>query len=95
MGIFYFIVYYLLFSFLIKKLDLKTPGRGEDDEEVKLYRRSDVDAKKNGITAEGSTADGEDLLSLKICQGLGGKRIFQMWIVVQPDFVVPFTSRNW
>lgn len=73
-GIFYFIVYYLLFSFLIKKLDLKTPGRGEDDEEVKLYRRSDVDAKKNGITAEGSTADGEDLLSLKICQGLGGKK---------------------
>ena len=32
-GIVYFIVYYFLFSFLIKKLDLKTPGR-DDSEEV-------------------------------------------------------------
>lgn len=73
-GIFYFIVYYLLFSFLIKKMDLKTPGRGEEDEEVKLYRRSDVDAKKNGAAAGEGTAVGEDALSMKICQGLGGKK---------------------
>ncbi|MBD7911154.1 MULTISPECIES: PTS transporter subunit IIABC [Clostridium] len=67
-GIVYFIVYYLLFSFLIKKLDLKTPGR-DDSEEVKLYRRSDMEAKKN--------ADGKgevDELSAMICQGLGGKK---------------------
>lgn len=73
-GIFYFIVYYFLFSFLIKKMNLKTPGRGDDDEEVKLYRRSDVDAKKNGSVAGASTAAGEDALSMKICQGLGGKK---------------------
>ena len=46
-GIGYFIVYYLLFGFLIKRFDLKTPGR-DDSEEVKLYRRSDVEARKNG-----------------------------------------------
>lgn len=46
-GIFYFIVYYLLFSFLIRKFNYKTPGRGED-EEVKLYTRSDVEARKSG-----------------------------------------------
>ncbi len=73
-GIFYFIIYYLLFSFLIKKMDLKTPGRGEEDEEVKLYRRSDVDARKNGAAAGEGTVAGEDALSMKICQGLGGKK---------------------
>lgn len=43
----YFVVYYFLFGFMIRKMDLKTPGRN-DDEEVKLYRRSDVEARKNG-----------------------------------------------
>ncbi len=46
-GVFYFIVYYLLFSFLIRKFNYKTPGRGED-EEVKLYTRNDVEARKTG-----------------------------------------------
>jgi len=64
-GVVYFVVYYLLFSFLIKKLDLKTPGR-DDNEEVKLYNRSDLEAKKN--------ADNVDELSAMICQGLGGKK---------------------
>ncbi len=65
-GIGYFVVYYLLFSFLIKKMDLKTPGR-DDSEEVKLYRRSDVDAKNKGAAVE-------DELSAAICRGLGGKK---------------------
>ncbi len=68
-GIGYFIVYYFLFSFLIKKFDLKTPGR-DDSEEVKLYRRSDYEARKNSDTA-GSDVDE---LSQAICQGLGGKK---------------------
>ncbi len=49
-------------------MDLKTPGRDEN-EEVKLYRRSDVDAKKKG-----SAASEEDVLSEAICRGLGGKK---------------------
>ena len=69
-GIVYFIVYYLLFHFLIVKLDLKTPGR-DDNEEVKLYRRSDVEARKNAANTEGQA---EDELSEQICNGLGGKR---------------------
>ena len=55
-GIGYFIVYYLLFAYLIRKLDLKTPGR-EEIGEVKLYTKEDVDNKKK--------------VEL-ICQGLGG-----------------------
>ena len=70
-GVVYFVVYYFLFSFLIQKLDLKTPGR-DDSEEVKLYRRSDVDARKKGETAGGESA--VDELSQAICQGLGGKK---------------------
>lgn len=73
-GVVYFVVYYFLFSFLIRKMDLKTPGR-DDSEEVKLYRRSDVDARKKG--AQGAPDGGvskEDALSAAICRGLGGKK---------------------
>ena len=65
-GIGYFVVFYFLFSFLINKMNLKTPGR-DDSEEVKLYTRSDVNAKKSGAAAE-------DELSAAICRGLGGKK---------------------
>lgn len=73
-GIGYFVVYYFLFYFLITKMDLKTPGR-DDSEEVKLYRRADVEARKNGEAgAEAGTASAEDALSATICNGLGGKK---------------------
>ncbi len=70
-GIAYFILYYFLFSFLIKKLDLKTPGRGE--EEVKLYRRSDVENRKKRVEGEDKTHLEEDVISAGIAKGLGGK----------------------
>lgn len=72
-GIGYFVVYYFLFSFLIAKLDLKTPGR-DDSEEVKLYRRSDVDARKKGAAGADNAQSEEDALSAAICRGLGGKK---------------------
>ena len=65
-GVGYFIVYYLLFYYLIVKLDLKTPGRFEG-QEVKLYQRSDVEAKRQGVQEE-------DGVSAAICRGLGGKK---------------------
>lgn len=68
-GVVYFIVYYVLFSFLIKKLDLKTPGR-DDAEEVKLYTRADVNARKEGE----KSASAEDQVSEGILRGLGGKK---------------------
>lgn len=67
LGLIYFMVYYFIFSFLIKKLNLKTPGREEDNEETKLYTRSDYnEKKKNGQNKE-------DQLSAVITKGLGGK----------------------
>lgn len=68
-GIGYFVVYYFLFKFLIEKMDLKTPGR-DDNEEVKLYRRDDVENKKKQSNGEGAE---EDEVSVMICKGLGGK----------------------
>lgn len=72
-GIGYFVVYYFLFSFLIKKFNLKTPGR-EDDEnaEVKLYTKADVNAKKGKASLKGENAS-DDELSIAIVHGLGGK----------------------
>lgn len=70
-GVVYFAVYYFLFSFLIRKLDLKTPGRDEA-EEVKLYRRSDVEARKKQDMKNGGE-EGGDELSEAICKGLGGR----------------------
>jgi PTS system D-glucosamine-specific IIC component len=67
-GIVYFIVYYFLFSFLIKKFNFKTPGREDDDEETKLYTRADVNAKKSAASGSGG-----DALSALILTGLGGK----------------------
>ena len=71
-GIGYFIVYYFLFKFLIVKMDLKTPGR-DDSEEVKLYRRSDVDARKKGGNSS-DASESVDPVSQMICNGLGGKK---------------------
>ena len=70
-GIVYFIVYYLVFSFMIKKFDYKTPGR-DDNEEVKLYTRKDVNARK--AQTEGAGEAQEDEVSVQICRGLGGKK---------------------
>jgi PTS system D-glucosamine-specific IIC component len=67
-GIVYFIVYYFLFSFLIKKFNFKTPGRDET-EEVKLYRRADLEAAKG----KKNSASNDDTISALIEQGLGGK----------------------
>lgn len=71
-GIFYFIIYYFLFTFLIKKFNLKTPGREDDQEETKLYTRADVNARKEE-SATITSDNQEDSVSVMICEGLGGR----------------------
>ena len=66
-GLVYFGVYYLLFTYLIKKFNFKTPGR-DDEEEVKLYTRADVNAKK-----EGQAESQDNQVSAMILKGLGGQ----------------------
>lgn len=71
-GAVYFVLYFLVFSFMIRKFNFMTPGREENAGEIKLYTRQDVDAqKKGGEEAKGGNSD--DALSAEIVRGLGGK----------------------
>ncbi|WP_066828854.1 PTS transporter subunit IIABC [Collinsella ihumii] len=73
LGIAFFAVYYLLFTFLIKKFDFKTPGREEGDAETKLYTKADYNARKEGNAADGApAASSDDERSAQIAAGLGG-----------------------
>ena len=88
-GIVYFFLYYGIFRFLIRKFDFKTPGREDEDGEIKLYTRADVNDRKNAETAAAGAggADGNagadssganpenetDRKSAAITRGLGGK----------------------
>ena len=71
-GIGYFLLYYFTFYFMITKMNLKTPGREEDDEETKLYTRSDFKAKTD-VGPDGSAPAVSDPVSACILEGLGGK----------------------
>ena len=75
-GIVYFLLYYVLFSFLIKKFDLKTPGREDDDEETKLYTKADVNARRTEAKEGESCSQAEnnkDSRSAAIVMGMGGR----------------------
>lgn len=65
-GIVYFFLYYGIFKFLIKKFDLKTPGREDDDEETKLYTKADFQNKQETAVTSVNTQ------SAMITKGLGG-----------------------
>ncbi len=65
-GLAYALIYYLVFYFMITKMNLKTPGREADDEETKLYTRNDVNARNE------KRRDGDGVSRL-IVEGLGGK----------------------
>ena len=74
-GIIYFILYYVIFTFLIKKFNFKTPGREDDDTETKLYTKADVNARKEaGKAGEAAGSTSADPVSEVITAGLGGKK---------------------
>ena len=74
-GIIYFILYYVIFTFMIRKFDFKTPGREDDDTETKLYTKADVNARKEAGKAAGEAATtSADPVSELITKGLGGKK---------------------
>ena len=72
-GLGYFIVYFFLFRFLIRRKNYATPGREEDGEETKLYTRADYNAKRTAAS-NGTKGDHTDAsTSGLILSGLGGK----------------------
>ena len=57
-----FITYYYIFKFVIKKFNLKTPGRNDDDEEIKLMSKKEYNKIK----------DGDSSLEVRIVEAFGG-----------------------
>ena len=46
LGVIFAVLYFLIFNFLIRKMNLKTPGREEGSKETKLYYKKDYQNKK-------------------------------------------------
>ena len=62
-GVVYFALYYFIFSFIIKKFNLKTPGREDEDEETKLFTKADYQGKNGEADSKtASAASGSDEL---------------------------------
>ncbi|MGG7178346.1 PTS transporter subunit EIIC [Clostridium paraputrificum] len=73
----FFAIYYFLFSFLIKKFDVKTPGRGNDDnEEIRLNTKKDyqekVNVKEKGEEKKEVSESKGSTLATQIVEALGG-----------------------
>ena len=61
-GLCFTVIYFLLFHFMILKLNLKTPGREDDGAAAKLYSKAEYKAakaaeKKGGASAEDGDTD--------------------------------------
>jgi len=72
-----FILYYLAFRFMIQKFDLRTPGRGEEDEEVAFMTKKQYDELSDGKPGSVSAATAkpvsmDDSLEVRIIEALGG-----------------------
>ena len=72
LGAAFFAAYYVIFTVLIKKLDLKTPGREEGEAETKLYTKADYNAHKEGEKGGAAAGGVTDERSAQITAGLGG-----------------------
>lgn len=69
-GLVFGVLYYVIFTFVIKKFDLATPGRkGPVDEQMSVADESPEDAKSNVTT---KTLTKEDRQAATIYQALGG-----------------------
>lgn len=55
-GIAFIGIYYVVFRTVILKFDIKTPGREDDDSEVKLFSKADYQEKKGGAKGKNSYA---------------------------------------
>ncbi len=73
-GIIYFFLYYFIFTFLIKRFNLKTPGREDDDTATKLYTKADVKARDAAAKESSADKASGDAVSQTITQALGGSQ---------------------
>lgn len=77
-GLVYGVIYYFLFSFVIKRFDLATPGRGEASTGLSAdwilpeSQRGPKKTKVNG-SAAAATEDRDDVLARDVLAALGGR----------------------
>lgn len=79
-GLIFTALWFFIFSFCIKKFDLKTPGREDDDEEAKLMSKKDYKAAKaaeedtsNDPTGSIEVEGGDAAKAKKFLELVGGK----------------------
>ena len=76
-GAVYAVLYFFVFYFLITKLNLKTPGREEDNEETKLFTKADYQKEKgNGAAAAPAKTSAKGEIAEKaplVLAALGGE----------------------
>lgn len=73
LGLIFMVIWFVLFTFLIKKFDFKTPGREADLEETRLYNKADyLDKKDSAVVSENSTDSKEVIQAKNYLQLVGG-----------------------
>ncbi|MBT1173623.1 PTS transporter subunit EIIC [Bifidobacterium sp. MA2] len=68
-GVVFAVIYYFVFDFMIKKFNMKTPGRGDDDESISSAAFDDAPAAATASKA----GDKDSALAAKLYELLGGK----------------------
>lgn len=72
-GLIFMVIWFVVFVFLIRKLDLKTPGREEDDEETKLYSKKEYLAAQDAKDASGKKMSKTAAQAAAYLELVGGK----------------------
>ena len=92
-GAVYFVLYYFTFSVMIRKMDLKTPGREADTEEPKLYNRADF-KEKTGVGPDGASGPRPRTRSRpSSCGGWAARRTSPTWTAAPPACASPWRTR--
>src|SRR5579872_5038864 len=82
-GLIYGVIYYFVFSFVIKRFDLGTPGRGETSTGLSTdwilpeSQRGPKPAKRGAAATATATEDRDDVLAVEVIDALGGKENIQ------------------
>lgn len=72
-GLVFAVIYYFVFMFVIKKFNLKTPGRGDDDEEIASAAFDEPAPASPTVAPVAQAADKYAELASKLYAALGGK----------------------
>ncbi|MBA4492818.1 PTS transporter subunit EIIC [Paenactinomyces guangxiensis] len=73
LGLLFAVIYYFIFKMLIVKMNFKTPGREEEQEETRLYTKEEFRSKAGINKKTMANEAGDDSRAAKILAALGGK----------------------